>query len=412
MMNACTDESKSFEGFVLNNGQLRVLHFVGSLNRGGIETWLMNVLRQRSDAMHFDFIVSTPGGTYEDEAKSYGCKIFTTRPTNRLQKRLNIIGLGKSDSTLEEVLAGGNYHVFHAHGTEFLGDAVKKAANCGVRVRIAHCHTTGIGRFRRNPELWVRGVRFRTLDRQRILEYASDILAASNESGRFLVSDHWDRDKRCKVLYCGVSLERFDEARKKWTRNDFRRSHGIPNDAIIVGHAGSMWHNRVKNHFFLLKVFAELAKRNERYHLFMAGDGPLRPILDRMVKKQNLQHRVFLPGLFNDVPSLMVHGFDMHVLPSLYEGLPVVGLEAVASGLYTVCSDTITKDFTGRFSERVNTVSLHASLTEWADEIEKAVSKKIPVQEGIALVQKSPFSIQSSLNNLLQIYQNRLQADK
>jgi glycosyltransferase EpsF len=140
----------------------------------------------------------------------------------------------------------------------------------------------------------------------------------------------------------------------------------------------------------------------------MAGDGPRRELLKREVEAQHLQDRVSLPGLWDDVASLMVHGFDVHVLPSIYEGLPIVGLEAAASGLYTVCSDTITKDYTEPIAQRVKVVSLKASVEHWADEVETAISKRIPAQEGIAIIQKSPFSIDSSLESLLDIYRRRL----
>jgi glycosyltransferase involved in cell wall biosynthesis len=172
-----------------------------------------------------------------------------------------------------------------------------------------------------------------------------------------------------------------------------------------------MWPNGIKNHFFLLRIFEELAKRDKRYFLYMAGDGSLRPIIDRTIKEQTLQDRVSLPGLCDDVPSLMIHAFDVHLLPSLYEGLPVAGLEAAAAGLFTVCSDTITKEFTEQLSSRVKAISLKAPVTEWADEVEKALSKKISVQEGISIIQDSEFSIESSFRNLIRIYRNRLETD-
>ena len=107
---------------------IRVLHSFASLNRGGIETWLMNILRQHPAALQFDFLLDRPGGVYEEEAKSYGCRIFHRPAISRLRKRLNILGLGKQPRFLEDVLVANQYNVFHMHGSEFLGDAMEVAA--------------------------------------------------------------------------------------------------------------------------------------------------------------------------------------------------------------------------------------------------------------------------------------------
>ena len=378
---------------------IRVLHSFGSLGKGGIETWLINILRLRSDEIRFDFILGKLGGAYEEEVRSYGCRIHQAPPIRQLSKNLRF---------LQNVLISNHYDVYHIHGEEFMGDSVKVAANVGIPVRIVHCHNTVLARGKKNFEMKIRSLRFKTMDRFRILHNATDILACSNDAGRFLLGHHWQIDSRCKPLYCGVPLDHFEKAEKSWTRHDFRASLGIPADAIVIGHAGSMGPSSQKNHFFLLEIFRELAERNSRYFLYMAGDGPLRPAIEKVVRQYGLQDRILMPGLCNDVPSLMIHGFDVHLLPSLYEGLPVIGLEAIASGLFTVCSDTITRDFTGFFSQRVVPVSLKANASVWADRVEEAVRRRISVAKGIAIIAKSPFSIQASLNNMLGIYKHRL----
>jgi len=381
--------------------KIRVLHSFGSLGRGGIETWLMNILRLQPEELQFDFILNTLGGDYEEEARNYGCCIYHAPPIRQLKENLIF---------LKEVLATNHYDVFHIHGEEFMGDAIKVAAKAGVPVRVAHCHNTVLARGKKSLEMKVRSMRFKTLDRYRILNYATDIVACSSDAGRFLMGSHWDKDPRCRSLFCGVPLDNFNTALTHWTRHEFRKLHNIPEDGISIGHAGSMGPSLQKNHFFLLGIFQELSKRNDRYFLYLAGDGPLRPAIEQAINEKGLKGRVFLPGLYSDVPSLMVHGFDVHLLPSLHEGLPIVGLEAVAAGLFTVCSDTITRDFTDYFSSRVTKVALDAGVTFWADRVDEAVCKRIPTRDGITLVEQSPFSINSSMKCLINVYRRSLKS--
>jgi glycosyltransferase involved in cell wall biosynthesis len=378
---------------------IRVLHCFNSLGVGGIETWLVNILRLHSDELRFDFILNELGGQYEEEVRSYGCQIYHAPPIRKFSENLRFV---------EKVLRENKYDVYHWHGDEFMGDGMKVAAKVGVPVRIAHCHNTKLARGKMSLEMWVRLLRFKTIDRLRNRQYATDILGCSIDAGRFLMGEKWESDSRCRVLYCGVLLEHFRKTENLWSREDFRKTHGIPEEAIVVGHVGSMGPTLQKNHPFILEVFAELMKKDKRYYLFLAGDGPHRPALEKKVKDMGLQAHVIMPGIFNDVPSLMIYGFDVHFLPSRWEGLPVAGLEAVASGLFTVCSDTIVRDFTDYFPTRVETVSLDSGVTHWADKVMMGVGRRISTLEGTKLVESSPFSIEGSMNNMLDIYKKRL----
>ena len=184
----------------------------------------------------------------------------------------------------------------------------------------------------------------------------------------------------------------------------------LPQDAIVIGHAGSMGPSPVKNHEHLVHVFAELAKRDPRYYLFMAGDGPFKSDIAKQVISLGLSGRVRMPGLVSDVPGHMCHLFDVHVLPSLFEGLPVVAIEAAAAGLYSVLSDAITDELSEHLPGRIERLSLKAPLSQWADRVAAAVELRESPVAGLVRVRASPFSVNKSAEALVAMYRRRLEA--
>lgn len=392
---------------------MKILHAVGSLNRGGIETWLTNIVRLGRPEMRMDFILGAgPGesGDYEKVVQDFGSRIFYRKQVSRIAKRMRVMGLCPQDDTLRTLLKSGNYDVFHVHGDEFTGDAVREARLAGTPVRVAHCHHTMLTRGKVGAEMVVRRARFRLVDRPRIMRYATDLLACGRDAGRLIAGEAWQSDPRCKVVYCGVPLADFSRSWQKADRSALLNRYSLPSDAIVVGHAGSMGPVPVKNHEFLIRAFDELSRRNRRYHLVMAGDGPLRQSLESLVRQLGLSTRVTFAGLISDVPAHMAHLFDVHVLPSLAEGLPVVAIEAAAAGLYTVMSENVTEEVVDHLPGRIERVSLSAPLAHWADRIESGVGLREPPAAGLARVNSTPLSIEKSAQDLIDVYSGRLAA--
>jgi len=359
--------------------------------------------------MQMDFILHEApgtGGDYEREALAAGCAIHHYPPASWITKRLRILGFAAADPTLLRVLCSGKYDVFHVHGEEFVGDAVKRAAEAGTPVRVTHCHHTRLARGKGGPEMWIRSIRHGTIERNLILRNATDLVACGRDAGHLMLGDAWGKDSRCQVIYCGVPLGAFERALSQTTRARLLAKHALPPDAKVIGHAGSM--GPVKNHSFLVRVFAELAKRDPRYYLFMAGDGRLRAVIEQQVRAFGLYDRVRMPGLIADIPELMTHLFDVHVLPSLSEGLPVVAIEACAAGLFSVCSDSITAEVEEHLSGRVGFISLAAPIAAWAAAIEGGLRRRVPPRQGLETVRSTPLSIESSVQALVAMYRSRL----
>lgn len=393
--------------------QIRTLHVVGSLRRGGIETWLTNIVRHRHPGLRLDFLIeSQPDqpSDYEVEVAELGCRVFHRPLISRARRRLAALGLAARPGTLGKLLRRESYDVLHVHGEELNGDTVRDAHLAGTPVRVAHCHSTRIARGQSGPEMWLRKLRYVTLDRGWTMRHATDMVACGRDAGRLMVGARWDTDPRCKVIYCGVPLSAVENALVQTNRSELLARYGFPTDAMVVGHAGSMGPTPVKNHPFLVRVFAELARRNPRYRLVMAGGGPLRSQIEKQVAELGLSDKVRMPGVIHDVAAHMAHLFDVHLLPSLAEGLPVVAIEAAASGLYTVMSTAVTDEFGEVLPGRSERIDLSESLDRWADRVEAALRLREPVEEGIKRVEASPFSIESSADSLYRLYHERLAA--
>ncbi len=370
---------------------LRTLHVVGALNRGGVETWLMHVLRHIDrDRFRMDFLVHTAQpAAYDDEARALGARIIPClHPSQPLQygRRFKRI--------LREY---GPYDVVHSHVHHFSGYTLRLAAQAGVPVRIAHSHsdTAAVERaasparraYLALMEYWVR-------------RHATTGLAASARAAAALFGPHWQRDPRYRLLYCAIDLAPY---RLPVDTAACRAELGLPPDVHVIGHVGNF--KPVKNHAFLLKIAAEVIQRESRARFLLVGDGPLRPDIERRAQAVGLGEHVVFAGPRADVPRLMRGAMDAFLMPSLYEGLPVVGLEAQAAGLPLILSDTITTE-TDVIPELVNHISLDAPPAAWADAVLAALAQRpsITSAEALAQIAASPFTIERSVAELERLY--------
>ncbi|MDR2407781.1 MAG: glycosyltransferase, partial [Bacteroidales bacterium] len=240
------------------------------------------------------------------------------------------------------------------------------------------------------------------IDLPQIDRYATTILACGQETGEFFFGKQWNRKKPENMVYYGIPLEPFDTVINTDIRKKLCEHFTIPNDAIIIGTFGRLSYQ--KNHEFLISVFAELAKRDKRYVLFIGGEGELRLNLEKQIQKLNLQNRVFLPGTVSNVPELLCQLFDVFVLPSRFEGFGIVLIESIAAGLNIVCSDIITLDLQKYLLNKMTLLNLQDSISRWCDAIEAGIQKRVSPKEGINQVQKTPFEINQSMAALLVYY--------
>ena len=155
-------------------------------------------------------------------------------------------------------------------------------------------------------------------------------------------------------------------------REKMRQELGLGNQ-LVIGHAGRFTYQ--KNHEFLLEVFSQVLKKQPNALLLLAGKGELEQKLREKVAAGRLENRVRFLGSRSDLPQLY-QAFDVLVMPSHYEGVPMVGVEAQFAGLPCIFSDRIAQET--MFTEQCRFVSLESGAEEWANAILQVAGKRYP----------------------------------
>lgn len=366
---------------------LRILHALGAMNPGGVETWLLHVLRY-SDQNRFQFDFCTFGphpGLYADEVAELGGSVL------RCPKNRNIWSFQRK---FRQILRDRRYDIVHSHVHLFSGAILRWAKAEGVHVRIAHSHTS----LDEKPATYARRA-YSSLMRLWIRRYATHGLAASSAAALELFGENWQADGRFHVLHCGIDLRPFQEP---MDRNEIRKELGIPPGAQVVGHVGRFV--APKNHRFLLEIVRETLKSRPSFHFAFVGDGPLRAEIEVRAKQMGLSDRIHFVGARTDVPRLMLAAMDAFVFPSLWEGLPVTLIEAQAAGLRCLVSSAVTKEVSIGYCDLVF-MDTSAGPGEWAKRlISMADTGRLENGPAIAAIGNSVFSVQHSINDLERVY--------
>ena len=377
--------------------KLRILHVVGEMNRGGIETWLMHVLQHIDrDRFQMDFLVHTNEDChYDKQVRALGSRIIPCPHAHQPW----IYG-----SQFKKILHEyGPYDIVHSHIHHFSGYVLRLAQQAGVPVRISHSHNDTSSNqaqagFKRRLYL--------TLMRSWIERYSTLGLGCSHQAAASFFGADWQADPRWQALYYGIDLTPFQDF---VALNVVRAELSIPEDAFVIGHVGRFVEQ--KNHRLLLEIFAEVAKREPKAYLLLVGDGSLRPDIEQQVTQTGLSNHTIFAGIRPDVPRLMRGAMDAFLLPSLFEGLGLVLIEAQAAGVPCLFSDVVPQEV-DLIEPLVQRLSLSQSAAEWAEVLlaHPKADTAITQSNALALVKSSCFNIETAVKNLANIYQAQVRA--
>ena len=373
----------------------RVLHLITSFNRGGIETWLISMLRE------------IPRGKYQMDVC---CKGTDIGPLASLaeQAGANVIScpLGPAHvgfgAKLQRILKEGKYDILHNHLEAYSGFPVWVAHQVKVPVITSfhNSHFEAQTSLTRLPIIrQIRSV-YSVISIAYALRNSRLVTGCSQGVINSLDPDGKKLQTRSRVLYYGVNIP--DLATPEECAQ-LRKEFGWEPDTPIILHVGRLIEQ--KNHLGLLSVFQQILQQVPTAKLLLVGKGPLEQMIEKSINQRGLSHAVRLLGARDDVPSLMSK-CDIFLLPSIHEGLGVVVLEANASGLPVIGSrvtgltEAVRDGETGILKEVGDIEGMAASAIALIKDFSYAQQMK---NSGLTWI-KDNFSTEVSAKRLLDIY--------
>jgi len=365
------------------NKPLRVLQIMGIVGSGGVESIIMNYYHYiDKNKVQFDFVMHKGSNHhYIAEVQNMGGRIYEITPYNK-----NIFLFTYE---IYKIIKKGHYEIIHSNMNSLSVFPLFAAWMAGAKIRILHNHTTD-----------TKAEGLKTI-LKRVLRpfarlFANQYWACSKLAGVWMYGKKAVIKGKVTIINNAIDLDKFAFNQEK--REILRRELGL-DGKFVVGHVGRFV--VAKNHDFLIDIFANVAKQKDNAMLVLIGEGPLMNSVKNKVANQRLTKEVKFLGVRNDVFNLY-NIMDVFVLPSLYEGFPVVGVEVQANGLPFICSDQVTREI--MISDSIELLSLKQGVEEWV--------KFITQIHGIARVKNKAditnlgFNIRVEAQKIESIYKN------
>lgn len=338
---------------------MKVVQIAVGINGGGVGSVLLSYYKNMNNKnVKFDIIIDDResvknGSLLEDEFKKLGCNIFRVTPKS--------VNLKENIRQVSQIIKNGNYDVIHSNMEEWSALYCMLGKKYGVKTRIAHAHLAYVKKgFLKSVYNGILKVGLR--------HYATDLFACSKDAGAYLFGKKAMSKKNFRVLPNAINVEKFTF--NKDIRRKMRQEFSLADSTFVTGFVGRLYYQ--KNPERMLRVFNEIHAQHSDSALIVVGDCKSYDGYDALVeyiKSHNLTDKVIFTGLRTDVNELM-QGFDAFVLPSRYEGLGIVYVEAQAASLMTFATNSVVPKEV-ECCELMHFIDSEKTDRQWADEILK-----------------------------------------
>jgi len=369
---------------------IRVLHVIGSMNRGGAETMIMNLYRHTDHSqVQFDFVEnSSEPAAFDEEIMKLGGRIYRCPHYNGKNHRVYVKWWNDFFKAHPN-----QYQIIHGHLGSTAAIYLAIAKKFGIYT-IAHSHNSGTDRGAKTLLYKVMSYNTRNV--------ADYFFACSTPAGIDRFGNKIVRGGHYSLLNNAIETDTF--VYRDSVREIFRQQLGLA-DELVIGHVGRF--NPQKNHPFLMDIFAALLKKESNAVLLLVGGGEEMSKMQEKVQELGIAEYVRFLGVRSDVADLM-QAMDVFVFPSLYEGLPVTMVEAQAAGLPCIISDKVPPECI-LTEGLVDVMPLSASPGAWAEKI--LAKRAIPRTDRRAEVAAHGFDITTEAVKLQEFYLNAVQGD-
>lgn len=372
--------------------KIRVLMVAGDMHVGGIENQLMHLARNvDNEKFQIDFTSTMPEAFYRDEIERLGGKFILIPPMNWKKPMVYC-------NALYNVMKNGQYDIVHSHELFHSGITLRIAKKAGVPCRFVHAHNwcddDGTGRKTSKIRLIYNSVMQTLINR-----YSTVQIACSSWAGKFLYGEQMQKKDSYHLVFNSVDTGKFLDKYDQIETGEFCDDGWI--NVLNVARITA-----VKNQKFLVEIAEEFCKRGEKIRILCAGNGDeeYENIVRILIEEKQLSEYIKLLGVRKDI-DILARKCRAFVLPSKYEGMPLVMIEAQAAGLPCVSADTYSPEVDFEIG-RVTWLPLAADVSEWTDALEKAVKQERALKEEVVkAVREKRFDSKMFAETLCELYE-------
>jgi glycosyltransferase involved in cell wall biosynthesis len=308
---------------------IRILEIGMTKNIGGIQTFLLNFNRSiNPEEVKIDYVCIYKDQNvlyFKKELDELGGEIINIPDYHK-----NLIA---SYRAIKKLVHEGKYDVVHYNMNSAAYIIPLMAAKAGgAPIVIAHAHNSSSDKgFLKSIIHW--------FNKHFISLYTNLFFACSDKAGKWFFSKKIRESAYYHFIPNAIDIKKYEF--NLGTRKRIRKELGYNDEHLVIGLVGRF--AKQKNHKYLISIFHRILQKKDTARLLLIGHGPLKEKVEAQIQALGIQDKVTVLSFRKDVPDLL-QAMDCFIMPSIYEGLPVVGVEAQASGLPCFFSDNITRE--------------------------------------------------------------------